>query len=50
LNIAVTDDGLTIVSQKLGRPMQVATSWKSLDGFKDFLLRTLLGTYKAESK
>jgi hypothetical protein len=26
-----------------GAPMQVATRWKDLDGYRDFLVNTLLG-------
>ncbi len=41
LKIAVTDEGLTTVSP-LGAPMDVATSWKDLEGFRDHLVRVLL--------
>jgi hypothetical protein len=43
LNIKVTDDGMSVVSRE-GRRMDVATSWNSLDEFKDQLVTSLLGT------
>jgi inosine-uridine nucleoside N-ribohydrolase len=36
LGIRVTDDGLTVVDDQ-AKPMNVATEWTDLDGFRDFL-------------
>ncbi len=41
LGIRVTDDGLTVTDPH-GKPMEVATAWKNLDGYRDFLVRRLL--------
>lgn len=43
LNIRVDDQGFTRIDEK-GKAMRVATSWKSLDGFRDFLVQRLTGT------
>jgi len=40
LGIRVTDDGLTRIDGQ-ARKMNVATEWKSLDGFRDFLVQRL---------
>ncbi|NOX55520.1 MAG: nucleoside hydrolase, partial [Planctomycetes bacterium] len=40
--LRVTDKGFTVIDQK-GRPVRCATKWKSLDGFKDHLVRRLTG-------
>jgi inosine-uridine nucleoside N-ribohydrolase len=40
LPIRVTDDGMTLIDEK-AKPMEVATEWKSLDGFKDLLVQRL---------
>ncbi|MGA2620545.1 MAG: nucleoside hydrolase [Thermoguttaceae bacterium] len=40
LNIAVTPDGFTRIDPA-GRSMSVATDWTSLDGYRDFLVKTL---------
>ena len=42
LPIIVTNDGSTRIDPK-GTKMLVATSWKDLDGFRDLLVKTLLG-------
>mgnify|MGYP000434754032 FL=1 len=42
LKIAVTDDGYTRIDDS-GTPMSVATRWKDLDGFRDLLVRVLIG-------
>jgi inosine-uridine nucleoside N-ribohydrolase len=42
LPIAVTDDGFTRVDHA-GRKMAVATQWKDLDGYRDLLVKTLIG-------
>ena len=42
LSIVVTDDGFTRIDAA-GRPMSVAIAWKDLDGFRDLLLKKLLG-------
>jgi len=40
LPIAVTADGFTRIDPA-GRSMSVATDWTSLDGYRDFLVKTL---------
>jgi inosine-uridine nucleoside N-ribohydrolase len=40
LPIRVSDDGFTLIDEK-GKPMNVATEWKSLDGYRDFLVERL---------
>ncbi|MHB8522813.1 MAG: nucleoside hydrolase [Limisphaerales bacterium] len=42
LGIRVMDDGFTVTDGRAKR-MQVATAWKSLDGYRDFLANRLLG-------
>jgi inosine-uridine nucleoside N-ribohydrolase len=42
LKIRVTKDAMTVIDPA-GAPMQVATRWKDLDGYRDFLVNTLLG-------
>ena len=42
LTISVTDDGFTRIDPA-GRKMSVATNWKDLDGYRDFLVKTLTG-------
>jgi hypothetical protein len=41
LPIVVTNDGFTRIDAS-GRKIQVATEWKSLEGYYDFLGKTLL--------
>jgi hypothetical protein len=41
LGIRVTDDGYTRIDPQ-AKLMAVATSWKSLDGYRDFLVNRLL--------
>jgi inosine-uridine nucleoside N-ribohydrolase len=41
LTISVDDKGFTVIDPK-GIPMAVATSWKSLDGYQDWLVKLLL--------
>jgi inosine-uridine nucleoside N-ribohydrolase len=43
LGIRVTDDGLTVIDSQ-AKPMQVATAWTNLDGFRDLLVSRLCGT------
>ncbi len=45
LGIRVDDQGFTRIDDQ-AKPMQVATSWKSLDGFRDFLVERLTGKMK----
>jgi len=40
LGIRVTDKGMTVIDDA-GKKMTVATEWKSLDGFRDWLVRRL---------
>ena len=42
LGIRVTDDGMTVIDPK-AKGMSVATSWKDLGGFEDFLVERLTG-------
>jgi inosine-uridine nucleoside N-ribohydrolase len=42
LSIAVTGDGFTRIDAA-GKKMSVATEWKDLDGYRDFLVRVLTG-------
>jgi inosine-uridine nucleoside N-ribohydrolase len=42
LPIAVTDDGMTVIRPG-AKPVNVATEWKSLDGFRDLLVERLTG-------
>jgi inosine-uridine nucleoside N-ribohydrolase len=41
LKIEVTTDAMTVIDPA-GAPMQVATRWKDLDGYRDLLVNTLL--------
>jgi hypothetical protein len=43
LGIRVTDAGLTVIDNK-SKPMNVATAWKDLDGFRDLLVNRLCGS------
>jgi len=40
LNLRVTDDGFTVVDPQ-GKPVNVATKWKDLSAFEDFLVERL---------
>jgi inosine-uridine nucleoside N-ribohydrolase len=42
LSLIVTDDGLTAIDAA-GRPFEVATAWTSLDGYCDWIVKTLGG-------
>jgi inosine-uridine nucleoside N-ribohydrolase len=42
LNISVNDQGMTVVAPA-GVKVTVATTWKDLTGYRDFLVRTLIG-------
>jgi len=42
LNISVSDQGMTVIDPA-GAKMAVATTWKDLAGYRDFLVRTLTG-------
>jgi len=42
LNLRVTDDGYTVIDPQ-GRPVNVATKWKDLGAFEDFLVERLAG-------
>jgi inosine-uridine nucleoside N-ribohydrolase len=42
LGIRVTDQGLTVIDNQ-AKPMNVATQWKDLDGYRDFLVNRLCG-------
>jgi inosine-uridine nucleoside N-ribohydrolase len=42
LGIRVTDDGLTVIDDQ-AKPMNVATEWTNLDGFRDLLASRLCG-------
>lgn len=42
LNLRVTDDGFT-VGDPQARPVNVATQWKDLDAYEDFLVSRLTG-------
>jgi inosine-uridine nucleoside N-ribohydrolase len=42
LGIRVTDDGLTVIDDQ-AKPMNVATEWTNLDGFRDLLVSRLCG-------
>lgn len=42
LGIRVTDDGLTVIDDQ-AKQMNVATEWKNLNGFRDFLVNRLCG-------
>lgn len=42
MRIRVTDDGFTRIDERAKR-MNVATAWKSLDGYRDFLVNRLTG-------
>jgi inosine-uridine nucleoside N-ribohydrolase len=41
LGIRVSDDGFTVIDEH-AKPMDVATGWKTLDGYRDFLVNRLL--------
>jgi hypothetical protein len=42
LGIRVTDDGMTVIDPQ-AKQINVATSWKNLGGFEDFLVERLAG-------
>jgi inosine-uridine nucleoside N-ribohydrolase len=42
LGIRITDDGFTRIDEQ-AKQVQVATEWKSLDGYRDFLVERLAG-------
>ena len=42
LNLRISDDGFTRVDPA-GKRMQVATGWKNLDAYRDFLVKRLTG-------
>jgi inosine-uridine nucleoside N-ribohydrolase len=42
LGIRVTGDGLTVIDDR-AKPMDVATEWKDLEGFRDLLVNRLCG-------
>lgn len=42
LGVRVTDDGMTVIDDR-AKPMNVATEWTNLDGFRDFLVNRLCG-------
>jgi hypothetical protein len=42
LGLRVTDDGFTIIDNQ-AKQMDVATEWKDLDAFRDFLVNRLCG-------
>jgi inosine-uridine nucleoside N-ribohydrolase len=41
LNLRVTDDGFTVIGPR-GRPVNVATQWKNLGDYEDFLVNRLV--------
>jgi hypothetical protein len=41
LPIAVTPQGKTVIDQQAGKPMSVATAWKDLKAYEDFLVERL---------
>jgi hypothetical protein len=41
----VTDQGFTVIDEQ-ARLINAATEWKSLDGFRDFLVARLAGAAK----
>jgi inosine-uridine nucleoside N-ribohydrolase len=43
LGIRVTDAGFTVIDDQ-AKPMNVATEWKDLDGFRDLLVNRLCGS------
>ena len=43
LPIRVTDDGMTVIDEKHGKKMHVATAWKDLPAYEDFLVKRLIG-------
>jgi inosine-uridine nucleoside N-ribohydrolase len=43
LGIRVTDAGFTVIDDK-AKPMNVATAWNDLDGFRDFFVNRLCGS------
>jgi len=44
LGLRVTDDGMTVIDPKASQ-VNVATNWKSLGGFEDFLVERLTGKH-----
>jgi hypothetical protein len=42
LGIRVTDDGMTVIDPQ-AKQVNVATAWKDLGGFEDFLVERLTG-------
>ena len=49
LGIRVTDDGMTVIDPK-AKEINVATSWKDLGGFEDFLVKRFAGAGGKGSK
>jgi len=43
LPIRVTDEGMTVIDEKAGKKMRVATAWKDLPAYEDFLVNRLVG-------
>lgn len=43
LPLSVDDKGFTVVDEPGGKKLTAATEWKSLDGFRDLLVKTLTG-------
>lgn len=41
LPIVVNEKGMTLIDEKAGRPMNVATEWKDLKAFEDYLVERL---------
>jgi len=46
LGIRVTDEGFTVIDDQ-AKPMEVATEWNDLDGFRDLLVNRLCGAESA---
>ena len=41
LPIRVTDEGMTVIDEKAGKKMRVATAWQDLGAFEDLLVQRL---------
>jgi len=50
LPIRVTDKGFTVIDPEKGKLMRVATEWKDLGAFEDFLVRQLTGPVTKPSR
>jgi hypothetical protein len=49
IHLRVTDEGMTVIDPQ-AREINVATQWKDLGAYEDFLVKRLAGTERHETK